>query len=154
MLKPTPARAAGDLWRALGLDEAALARLTLEGAEPALPSSFAVGTAAQVSLAAVAEALSGWSAIAFEAAAADAGLVVAALRSFETWDALPQHAAVAALPPRGPLLGDPGRLPAALGPAGDRPALLDVRRRSAGATVHAGARARIAAPSRHRESPT
>lgn len=47
---------------------------------------------------AVRQALRGWSAEAFEAAAADAGLVVAAARSFEQWDAHPQGQAVAAQP--------------------------------------------------------
>ena len=46
----------------------------------------------------VAAALESYDALAFEAAAADAGLVVAALRSHETWRAHPQSAAVAALP--------------------------------------------------------
>ncbi len=47
---------------------------------------------------AVAQALRGWAALAFEQAAADAGLVVAALRSMAEWDAHPQAAAVAAQP--------------------------------------------------------
>ena len=47
---------------------------------------------------AVAQALRGWAAPAFEQAAADAGLVVAALRSAADWDAHPQAAAVAAQP--------------------------------------------------------
>ncbi|CAN5216952.1 CoA transferase [soil metagenome] len=42
------------LWLASGLPEAALQHLTLTGLDPALPSSFAVGTAAQTSLAAAA----------------------------------------------------------------------------------------------------
>lgn len=46
----------------------------------------------------VAQALQGWRATDFEQAAADAGLVVAALRSFASWDAHPQAAAVAAQP--------------------------------------------------------
>lgn len=46
----------------------------------------------------VAQALRRWDAVAFEQAAADAGLVVAAVRSFAQWDAHPQQAAVAALP--------------------------------------------------------
>ena len=41
-----------DLWRTAGLDDAALGEVTLTGAEPVLPSSFAVGTAAQASIAA------------------------------------------------------------------------------------------------------
>ncbi len=43
-------------------------------------------------------ALGRWSALEFEAAAADAGMVVAALRTFETWQQHPQYAAVSALP--------------------------------------------------------
>jgi crotonobetainyl-CoA:carnitine CoA-transferase CaiB-like acyl-CoA transferase len=42
------------LWRAAGQPDAALGSITLIGAEPALPSSFAVGTAAQASVAAAA----------------------------------------------------------------------------------------------------
>jgi hypothetical protein len=52
----------------------------------------------QTERAAVAQALSAWDAIAFERAATDAGLVVAALRSFDEWDAHPQSAALAAQP--------------------------------------------------------
>jgi hypothetical protein len=48
----------------------------------------------------VTTALRGWSAQEFEDAAASAGLVVAALRSFEQWDVHPQGQAVA----RGPLM--------------------------------------------------
>jgi len=40
------------LWRHAGQPDAALEAVTLSGAEPALPSSFAVGTAAQISIAA------------------------------------------------------------------------------------------------------
>ena len=173
------------LWASAGLPADALAQLTLTGADPVLPSSFAVGTAAQVSFAAaalaaseighrrnglrqqvrvamrhaalecsgrflidsvapniwdklaglyackagwvrlhtnfahhrdgvlrllglpegpdtdrdaVAEALTRWDAEAFEQAATDAGLVVAALRTFDEWDAHPQSAALAAQP--------------------------------------------------------
>jgi len=46
------AAALAGLWRLLDQPEAALSRVTLSGAEPALPSSFAVGTAAQASIAA------------------------------------------------------------------------------------------------------
>jgi crotonobetainyl-CoA:carnitine CoA-transferase CaiB-like acyl-CoA transferase len=73
--------------------------------------------------AAVAAALQAWRALDFEQAAADAGLVVAALRRFDEWDAHPQGAAVAAQPlvsiersgdapvePAGPLL-EPGQRP-------------------------------------------
>lgn len=44
------------------------------------------------------QAMRTWRAAEFEQAAADAGLVVAALRSFDEWDAHPQGQAVAALP--------------------------------------------------------
>ena len=173
------------LWRSAGLPEDALAHLTLTGTDPVLASSFAVGSAAQLSFAAaalaaaeigcarnglrqqvrvdmrhaalecsarflidgvapnlwdklaglyacrtgwvrlhtnfahhrdgvlrllglpegadtereaVAHALAHWDAEAFEQAATDAGLVVAALRRFEDWDAHPQSAALAAQP--------------------------------------------------------
>jgi hypothetical protein len=173
------------LWADAGLDPAALERLDLTGREPVLASSFAVGTAAQATIAAAALAAtevgrrrngvvqrvgvdlaaaaaecrgwfsidgrtpeiwdrlsglyhcgSGWvrvhanfahhrngvlrllglppgpdtprSAVEaalrerdpfeFERAAADAGMVVAALRSFAQWDSHPQGEAVAALP--------------------------------------------------------
>ena len=49
--------------------------------------------------AAVKNALKSWTAEAFEAAAADAGLVVAMMRPFEEWDAHAQGRAVASLPP-------------------------------------------------------
>ena len=50
--------ALGDLWAAAQLDAQALDWLDLSGADPALPSSFLVGTAAQtgISLAALAAA--------------------------------------------------------------------------------------------------
>ena len=48
---------------------------------------------------AVATALAGWTAEGFEQAAADAGLVVAAVRSFAQWDAHPQALALAQRPP-------------------------------------------------------
>ncbi|MFC5474190.1 CoA transferase [Paraherbaspirillum soli] len=173
------------LWAALEQPAAALSHLTLSGSEPVLPSSFAVGTAAQVSIAAsalaaaelwhlrqpgrqhvavdmrhaaaefrseryfrvdgasapelwdkiagaypcgdgkwvrlhtnfphhrdgvlkllqcehersaVERALQNWSAEAFEDAAANAGLVVAAMRSFDEWDRHPQAQAMRALP--------------------------------------------------------
>lgn len=41
-----------DLWSLVGADPAALARVTLTGDDPALPSSFRVGTLAQASIAA------------------------------------------------------------------------------------------------------
>jgi len=180
-----PAHALASLWRDGGWAADALDRVALAGAEPVLPSSFAVGTAAQVSTAAaalaaaeigrlrngivqhvavdmrhaaleccgfftvdgkrlelwdklaglyrcgdgwvrlhtnfahhrdgvlrllglpegaetpreaVAEALTSWSAPAFEQAASDAGMVVAALRRFDEWDAHPQRAAIAEQP--------------------------------------------------------
>ena len=173
------------VWRAAGFSAAALDHVALTGSEPALPSSFAIGTAAQASLAAaalaaaevgharnglrqrvaidmrhaalecaarfaingntpelwdklaglyrcgdgwlrlhtnfahhrdgvlrllglpigpdtdrsrVAAALGHWRALDFEQTAADAGLVVAALRGFDAWDRHPQRAAVAAQP--------------------------------------------------------
>ena len=46
--------AVASIWRAAGLDPAALRRLQLSGSEPGLPSSFAVSTAAQASLGAAA----------------------------------------------------------------------------------------------------
>jgi hypothetical protein len=48
---------------------------------------------------AVTQALRHWRADDFETAAADAGLVVAAARSFEAWDAHPQGRALAGVPP-------------------------------------------------------
>lgn len=190
---PAPAPAdvvLAELWRSAGMAESALLQVRLTGSEPALASSFAVGTAAQCSIAAgalaaaelgrlrggplqqvsvdmrhaalecctrfaidgrvpemwdkvsglypcgddegaagwvrihanfshhrdgalrllglpsgesssradVAQALQRWTALDFEQAAADAGLVVAALRRFAQWDAHPQSAAVAAAP--------------------------------------------------------
>src|SRR5689334_10720955 len=47
-------KALHDLWRLAALPEGALSRATLTGEEPALPSSFAVSTAAQSSIAAAA----------------------------------------------------------------------------------------------------
>jgi crotonobetainyl-CoA:carnitine CoA-transferase CaiB-like acyl-CoA transferase len=174
-----------EIWRAAGHPEAALAAMDLTGAEPVLPSSFAVGTAAQTAIAtaalaagelwrlrtgrrqgvsvdirnaaiefrserylrvdgrppseyhdqvaglyrcgdgrwvrlhtnlphhrdgvlallgcshdrmAVQRALDGWRGEAFESAAADAGLVVTACRSFREWDEHPQGRAIARLP--------------------------------------------------------
>ena len=174
------------IWHAAGLPAAALQKLSSTGHEPVLPSSFAVGTAAQTTLAAaalaatelgrqrnglqqllqidmrhaaleccghftidgrapdvwdkiaglyrcrdggwvrlhtnfahhrdgvlqllglaagpdtdrdaVAAALQQWRAFDFEDSAAQAGLVVAALRSFDEWDIHPQSAAVACDP--------------------------------------------------------
>ncbi len=182
-MRPTEAVAA--LWTHAAMPMAALQDLTLTGDDPVLPSSFAVGTAAQASIAlstlaaaalwqlrtgrrqgvavamrhaaaefrserllrvdgapmpdswdriagaypcrdghwvrlhtnfphhrdgvlgllgcahdrdAVAAALRGWDAFAFEQRAADAGMVVAAMRRFAEWDAHPQGEAIAAQP--------------------------------------------------------
>jgi len=189
-LLQSPRTALHELWQAAALEPAALQRVRLEGTEPVLPSSFAVGTAAQAATASAAlaaaefgrlrnglaqhvavamrhaaleccthflidgrplqlwdklsglypcggddgaggwvrihanfahhrdgalrllglpegrgaepadvrRALQRWNAFDFEQAAADAGLVVAALRSFEEWDAHPQGQAVALQP--------------------------------------------------------
>jgi crotonobetainyl-CoA:carnitine CoA-transferase CaiB-like acyl-CoA transferase len=178
-------KALSALWRAAGFDDAALSQIHFAGAEPVLPSSFAVGTAAQVTIGAAALAaaevgrlrtgrrqdvsvdirraaiefrserylcvdgnvpkdhhdgiaglyrcgdgrwarlhtnlphhcsgllkllgcehdkkavqrvLDGWRAEALETAAAEAGLVVTACRSFAEWDRHPQGRAVAKLP--------------------------------------------------------
>src|SRR5439155_10220401 len=48
----SPAQILSDLWTGAGGDPAALAGVTLTGDDPALPSSFRVGTAAQVTIAA------------------------------------------------------------------------------------------------------
>ena len=183
---PVETRAAlAQLWQAAGQPAEALSHIRLTGTEPVLPSSFAVGTAAQASIAAsalaaaelwhlrcgrhqlvtvdmrhaaiefrseryfrvdgqapsdvwdkiagiyrcgdgrwvrlhtnfphhrdgvlallacdyekaaVQKALLDWRAEEFEEAAAQAGLVATAKRSFEEWDHHPQGAAVAALP--------------------------------------------------------
>src|SRR5262245_39853391 len=47
-------QALAGLWRLAGQDPAAIEAADLTGAEPALPSSFAIGTAAQTSIAAAA----------------------------------------------------------------------------------------------------
>ncbi len=179
----TPLLALADLWSYGGLPAQALPHAVLTGSDTVFPSSFAVGTAAQTSMAAAAlaaselghlrgqsrqqvtvdmapaalectgwfsldgkvpllwdkfsglyecaegwvrihtnfahhrvgalrlmglahgtatradaeQAMRGWRAAEFEQAAADAGLVVAMLRSFDAWDAQPQGQAVAAL---------------------------------------------------------
>ncbi len=182
---PDPKTVLASVWRAAGCDEAALREVRFTGAEPVLPSSFAIGTGAQATVgaaalaaaelwrlrtgrrqqvgvdmrhaaiefrserylrvngkqpdeyhddiaglyrcgdgrwvrlhtnlphhcsgllkllgvphdkAAVQRALDGMSAEAFETAAAEAGLVVTACRSFEEWDRRPQGRAVAKLP--------------------------------------------------------
>src|SRR5688572_11545093 len=48
----SPAEILADLWSQTGGDPAALGSVTLTGKEPALPSSFRVGTAAQAAIAA------------------------------------------------------------------------------------------------------
>lgn len=69
--------------------------------------------------AAVAQALLGWNAFDFEDTAAQAGLVVTAMRSFAEWDAHPQGQAVSRLP----LLSIEriGEVPASAWPPGKRP---------------------------------
>src|SRR3954452_11886261 len=52
MIPTHPNEALAALWRLAGQGEAALGAVDLTGSEPALPSSFAVGTAAQASIAA------------------------------------------------------------------------------------------------------
>jgi crotonobetainyl-CoA:carnitine CoA-transferase CaiB-like acyl-CoA transferase len=52
MNSPTPKEALAALWRLAGQPDAALEAVTLTGNEPVLPSSFAIGTAAQASIAA------------------------------------------------------------------------------------------------------
>jgi crotonobetainyl-CoA:carnitine CoA-transferase CaiB-like acyl-CoA transferase len=180
---PPPEVLAG-LWQLAGLPQEALPFAQLTGADPVLPSSFAVGCAAQATIAAAAlaacelghlrgtprqavnvdmlhaalectgwfsidgrvpdiwdpfsglypcadgwvrihanfahhrdgalrvlglepgrakredaeQALLSWRALDFEAAAANAGVVVTALRSFDEWDATPQGQAIAAQP--------------------------------------------------------
>ena len=42
------------LWRSAGHDDAALRQIQFTGSEPVLPSSFAVGTAAQATIGAAA----------------------------------------------------------------------------------------------------
>src|SRR5580704_10663431 len=185
MPAPDAKSALADLLHTAGFDDALLNGVTLTGAEPVLPSSFAVGTAAQVTIAASALAaaelwrrrsgrrqhvsvdmrhaaiefrserylringepyqeyhddlaglyrcgdgrwvrchtnlphhcagllallncphdraavqrvLDGWEGEALETAAAEAGLVVTACRTFDEWDRHPQGRAVASLP--------------------------------------------------------
>jgi crotonobetainyl-CoA:carnitine CoA-transferase CaiB-like acyl-CoA transferase len=54
MQLPDPNHVLAGLWRAAQQDDTALQQVALTGAEPVLPSSFAVGTAAQASIAAAA----------------------------------------------------------------------------------------------------
>src|SRR6476646_9634251 len=185
MTAPAAADVLADLWRAAGQPADALESVAFTGAEPVLPSSFSIGTAAQATVAAAAlaanelwhvrtgrrqrvavdmrhagigfrserylqidghpphehrdktvglyrthdgrwirlhtnlphhragtlkllgadydrtsvqRAIDGWEAFKLEDAAAAAGLVVTATRSFAEWDAHPQGRAVAGLP--------------------------------------------------------
>jgi crotonobetainyl-CoA:carnitine CoA-transferase CaiB-like acyl-CoA transferase len=194
------------LWRTAGQPDAALDHVTLTGTEPVLPSSFAVGTAAQTTIAAatlaaaelwrlrtgnrqrvsvdmcdaaiefrsehylcingkpvadhrdkiaglyrcgdgrwvrahtnlphhragllkllgcehdrgaVQRAMKAWEAEKLETAAAEAGLVLTATRSFAEWDAHPQGRAVAGLPPF--VIKRIGDAPVEPLPVGDRP---------------------------------
>lgn len=52
MSAPDPHSVLAGIWRDAGGDDAALGSITLSGSEPILPSSFAVGTAAQATIAA------------------------------------------------------------------------------------------------------
>src|SRR2546425_2449262 len=54
MNTPNPTDVLAALWRGGGHPESALDAIELTGAEPVLPSSFAVGTAAQATIAAAA----------------------------------------------------------------------------------------------------
>src|SRR5712671_3567925 len=206
MSSPSARNVLADLWRAAGQPDAGLEPIALTGAEPALPSSFAVGTVAQATAAAsalaanelwhlrtgrrqrvsidmrhagiefrserylridgkpphehrdktvgvyrtgdgrwirlhtnlphhragtlkllgadydrdsVQRAIDGWEAYKLEDAAAAAGLVVTATRSFAEWDAHPQGRAVAGLPLF--TIEKIGDAPAKPLPAGDRP---------------------------------
>ena len=206
MSAPDPHNVVAALWRTAEQDDAALQHVALTGAEAALPSSFAVGTAAQATIAAAALAagelwrlrsgrrqsvgvdmraaaiefrserylrvdgkvpaeyhdsiaglyrcgdgrwvrlhtnlphhcsgllkllgcehdrgavqrtLDGWAAEKLEDAAAEAGLVVTACRTFAEWDAHPQGRAVATLPPLSiEQIGDAPAMPL---PAAERP---------------------------------
>jgi crotonobetainyl-CoA:carnitine CoA-transferase CaiB-like acyl-CoA transferase len=201
-----PIDALAAIWRQAGADERALDRVTFGGTEPVLPSSFAVGTAAQTSIAgaslaaaelwrlragkpqrvavdmrhaavecrserylrvdgkpardlwdaiagtyrcgdgrwvrlhtnlphhrdgtlkllncahdraSVQAALDKWEAVALETAAAEAGLVITAMRSFAEWDAHPQGEALARLPVF--TIEKIGEAPTEALPAADRP---------------------------------
>ena len=54
MTAPNPKNVLAGLWRATGQPEAALDAIKLTGAEPVMPSSFAFGTVAQVTIGAAA----------------------------------------------------------------------------------------------------
>jgi crotonobetainyl-CoA:carnitine CoA-transferase CaiB-like acyl-CoA transferase len=206
MAAPDPKKVLAGLWRTAGHDDAALHEIELTGAEPVLPSSFAVGTGAQATIAAsalaagevwrlrtgrrqriavdmraaaiefrserylrvngkvpdeyhdpiaglyrcgdgrwvrlhtnlphhcrgllallgcehdrtaVQRALDTWRGEKLEDAAAEAGLVVTACRSFAEWDGHPQAQAIATLPPFG--IEQIGEAPARKLPAAERP---------------------------------
>ncbi len=206
MSEPIARRALAEIWRAGGQSEAAVEAVDLTGAEPVLPSSFPVGSAAQATIAAAAlaagelwrlrtgrhqrisvdmrsaaiefrseqylrvdgkpprehhdeiaglyrcgdgrwvrlhtnlphhrdgalallgcrhertaveRALDGWRAEALETAAAEAGLVVTACRTFAEWDELAQGRAVAGLPLF--TVDQIGEAPARALPAAERP---------------------------------
>jgi hypothetical protein len=63
MSTPSPEAVLAGLWEGLNLPTAALSRVELTGDGPVLPSSFAVATAAQASLAAAALVASEWGAL-------------------------------------------------------------------------------------------
>jgi hypothetical protein len=52
MIAPSAAKLLVDLWHAAGQPGVGLQTVTLTGSEPVLPSSFAIGTAAQATVAA------------------------------------------------------------------------------------------------------
>src|SRR5713101_1930899 len=54
MTAPNPKNVLAALWRAADHPDAALGAVEFSGAEPVLPSSFAIGTAAQATIAAAA----------------------------------------------------------------------------------------------------
>jgi hypothetical protein len=74
MSTPSPEAVLAGLWEGLNLPTAALSRVELPGDGPVLPSSFAVATAAQASLAAAALVASEWGAL--RHAGAPAGISV------------------------------------------------------------------------------
>jgi hypothetical protein len=57
---PTSYRVLSELWHTVGPDPSALSNVTLSGSDPVVPSSFAIGTAAQTSIAAAALAACGF----------------------------------------------------------------------------------------------
>ncbi|WP_342802421.1 hypothetical protein [Paraburkholderia panacisoli] len=52
--QPEPLRVLRELWQMAGLDPSALDKVVMSGSDPVFPSSFAIGTAAQVAIAAAA----------------------------------------------------------------------------------------------------